>query len=515
MTKLQKVGNIGLYCNKTSSSALYGGYLTIAKMKKNNPSLPTESNDSASEPSSKNGLPLVLSLLLASACQPVQNFYTTNVYTLPTADTGDSGDTGAADPYEGTPEPTVEASDLDIALFDDGNTIDLVVTDEQVTAMNDEFIAGSESWYVYDTEEEATTLTIEDMFVTSALTGQVAQYGATGMKILGESSGMIIDPSSSTSIPCFRVNVDAVTEDASIDGYDNFILRSGMIGGLLREDFESTLLNTMGQAIPQTSFVNVRNNQLASGASVPYVMKQDYDGDYSRDFGSYYGGSIQGIWEMVGDFNGWWQEPECELSTCNEEAFVELEDRIGNFDPSTGSIIAATEDIVDWYSDVGILNDMCTSYLTGTGDDYYHNTNNVRWVLGSDSKFRLVKSSWDISFGQEWYPETELVGWSSLATYCQDDSVCWEELLNTCDATYVNYVNADPIALLEDRYATLQELGMERGPDAELLVEMEDWILERIENVPEELANYRECGPYYYGEPCDEGVVDTGWDTGM
>jgi hypothetical protein len=92
--------------------------------------------------------------------------------------------------------------------------------------------------------------------------------------------------------------------------------------------------------------------------------------------------------------------------------------------------MAATEDYLDWPL---LHRNMCLSALTGTGDDWIHNSNNVVLALRGDGKLMFLPYSTDISGDHPWYPNTPYQGYAHLTQACQADPECWDQALSSCE----------------------------------------------------------------------------------
>src|SRR5690606_22212965 len=212
--------------------------------------------------------------------------------------------------------------------------------------------------------------------------------------------------------------------------------------------------NALGYPAPKTRFVQTQSNiwdtEVRPGVSASHVMVQPYKeaffvqtlpevvhvwegaGDpFAGDCGPFgcggdLGGDIffdedpfrQVARAQLGGFSG-----DCQWSVddeCDEEAMNEIIDMVSAVPPGPG-FMEATADYIDWPM---LHQNQCLAALTGTGDDWIHNTNNVVFALLDTGKVVFLPYSVDISGGHPWYPDTPYDGYAALAAGCQNDPAC-------------------------------------------------------------------------------------------
>lgn len=157
--------------------------------------------------------------------------------------------------------------------------------------------------------------------------------------------------------------------------------------------------------------------------------------------------------------------------------------------------MAATESVIDWPM---IHQNQCLSALTGTGDDWIHNNNNVVIVLREDGKIMYLPYSTDISGGHPWYEYTPYDGVpgseyeSNLAFRCAQDPDCRTLALDTCDDMIDAFEELDVVTtVVQERCNTLDETGLKRPADEDVCAALETFYLERADALRDELEILR------------------------
>jgi hypothetical protein len=114
-----------------------------------------------------------------------------------------------------------------------------------------------------------------------------------------------------------------------------------------------------------------------------------------------------------------------------------------------------------------------------TGDDAFHNTNNVVLLEKEDGRYIYLPYSVDISGGQEWYQFTPLYGTNSVAYGCQADPECWADTIATCEDTIADFIALDPAALVDSVHERLVAQDMLRPGDEERYTTIRNWYAQR------------------------------------
>jgi hypothetical protein len=216
------------------------------------------------------------------------------------------------------------------------------------------------------------------------------------------------------------------------------------------------------------------------------VYKKGFCGRYAEDWG----GGCENMWEYVGDFGyGMFDSQEsCQSDECDNTRVKEFDDAVAST-PQGEGFKAALEGWLDWDS---FHEFQCLSWMLWVGDDTLHNGNNVVLVERTDGMFQFLPYSTDISIGQDWYQNVPLAGTNVLAQGCQSDMTCWADTVATCDRMIQQFSDMDPIAMLDEEYATLQEQGMLREGDDDRYAQISTWFEDRMISMPAELDANRE-----------------------
>ena len=303
----------------------------------------------------------------------------------------------------------------------------------------------------------------DDLTVTDRATGHAGSFGRVQLRLVGESS---YRPWS--RIPNLRVDMDEFEPGQTIDGVENLRFNNGQVGGIYREAIALRVWAALGYQVPRASHVWVRApQQWGAAVRVPYTLVEVYKADWCDR--AMPGGCLN-MWESVGELDT--LPGQCQLDSCDEERLEELITALGETAYGDG-FADALADYIDWDA---FRSFQCLSWITATGDDYLHNNNNLVVAERGDGKFQLLPYSIDISAGQEWYPEVELVGHSQLAIGCQTDPSCWAALLERCDQLLDAYDEADVVAaIVEPVITAVARAGMNRDGDLQRADDLRDW----------------------------------------
>lgn len=363
------------------------------------------------------------------------------------------GDPPAADPDAGT-------ADFELDLFGVvGHELRFEVSPEQAMQMEDtRFDPGGEDQY-----EIGSGTYADDLVVTDRATGGARSFGRVELRLVGESSFRPWN-----RIPNLRVDMDEFEPGQTLDGIEHFRLNNGQVGGIYREAIALRVWAALGYHVPRASHDWVRApNQWGEQVRVPYTLVEVYKPDWcARSMP----GGCANIWEAVGDIDS--LPGRCQFDECEETRLAALIERLDQTSYGDG-FAAALADFIDWDA---YRSFQCLSWITATGDDYLHNNNNLVLAERGDGKFQLLPYSIDISAGQEWYPEVQLLGHSRLANGCQTDPACWAALLERCDQLLDEVEAMDPVAsIVEPVIEGVARAGMNREGDQVRADQLRAW----------------------------------------
>jgi hypothetical protein len=212
-------------------------------------------------------------------------------------------------------------------------------------------------------------------------------------------------------------------------------------------------------------------------------------------------GPPQGGPVVRGSFNG-----DCQFSVdeqCDEEAFDTIVAALAEI-PTGPGYREATDAYIDW--DL-LHQNMCLSALTGTGDDWIHNSNNVVIGIRDDGRIVFFPYSTDISGNHPWYQYVPYQGFAHLTQACQFDPECWEEALSTCESMIDDFEELDVVGtIVEERCSALVDAELDRPADAPVCEALGEFYAARPAELREELELLRsgELPPPGYGG--DSGV---------
>jgi hypothetical protein len=381
---------------------------------------------------------------------------------------GGDGADGTDDLARDAAPPDAEPAFVLDLFGEPGATFRFDISSAMATAMDNRQFGGGgggDPYQVGGVDEDY--LYADDLTVTTPA-GASHSFGKTATWTVGQSTFRAWD-----GIPNIRVDAGRVA-GGDIGGYEDFRFNNGQVGSIYREAIALRVWDALGVPTPQTSFAWVEAPNQWGEQRVPMTLVEVYKTPWcDREVD---GGCVN-MWEGYGE--PWWfvDNPEtCQIGECDNTRLAEFRD-VANSTPAGPGYAAALSDYFDW--------DMfrayaCLSWITCTGDDYIHNTNNVVLVERADGKFQLHPYSTDISAGQSWYPETDLRGWAQLASGCQNDPDCWNATLDKCDEILDEYVAIDvPGTIVKPVLDLIETEGMMRDGDAARAQEIYDWYLGR------------------------------------
>lgn len=307
---------------------------------------------------------------------------------------------------------------------------------------------------------------------------------------------------------------------------------------IVREAVALGIWRAMGYPAPKTRFVQIQSNvwdtEVRPGVTASHVMVQTYkQAFFEQSFPE-----VHHVWEGLGDpfvlddgcmdglcgggdiveidvggrpadlpgpvdpnvpvgrgsFSG-----ECQWSVdevCNEEAFDAIIAGVINA-PQGPGFMEATAAVIDWPL---LHQNQCLSALTGTGDDWIHNTNNVVLAILESGKAVFLPYSTDISGDHPWYQQTPYQGYATLTQSCQGDPDCWEMALSTCEAMIDDFEDLEVSkTIVDERCEALVKAGLDRRPDAAVCDSLREYYDQRPALLRQELLNLRNGDGGYGG----------------
>jgi hypothetical protein len=379
---------------------------------------------------------------------------------------GACGDNGAettpdAPPAEPDAPPTTPPFMIDV-FASAGHVFRLDVSKEQADIMEQgEFQNDSGDEYSIGGDVSFA----DNLTVTDAKTGMSQSFGKVELAIVGQSTRRPWK-----RIPSLRLDVDEFTMGQKVGDQEYMRLNNGQVSGAYREAVAVSMWKHLGYHAPRATFAWVEApGQWGSTVRVPYTLLEVYkrkwcDANFAPD------NTCVNIWESYGDIQD--LAKRCQVAECDDTRLLEFANLLQNTAPGPG-YEQATSAYMDWDA---FRSFQCISWITGTGDDYIHNNNNLVLVERSDGKMQFLPYSTDISAGQQWYPDVQLLGGSQLARGCQLDPTCWTKLLNRCDQLLTKYETSNVVeAVVEPMIKSLNDAGMQRRGDDRRAQELRDW----------------------------------------
>ncbi len=382
--------------------------------------------------------------------------------------------------------------DLDIDLFgDDGHLFYFEVTpatrkagDEQTCRINGNG--------VYGLENPPCPLWADNVRIVPAGTGKCADTGKVELELVGQSS---FKPW--LQIPNFKIDVGEFQDQKFASGDKNLRLNNGQADStILREAVALRIFRALGYPAPQTSFVKTQSNVWDSEVKPGVFAAHNMVRPYKKAFFKADLPSAVHVWEGAGDpFLEGWSDVECEWTDeddCDDAALASIVHEVQQT-PSGPGFMAATEHLIDWPS---LHDNQCLAALTGTGDDWIHNNNNVVLALRDDGRVMYLPYSTDISGGHPWARNTTYDGNARLAQECALDPDCRTAALAACDTLIDEFEALDvPTTIVGERCATLEGLGLMRGPDADICEQLASFYGKRPNELRVEVQKLRDANP--------------------
>lgn len=451
---------------------------------------------------------------------------------------------------------TVPLDELEIDLFgEDGHLFYFEVTPEARLAADEQRCSFGFDVYgaVYELGEEegGCPIPARNVRIRPAWSTVCSDTGKVEVDLPGQSS---FRPWA--EIPNIKLDVGEFEDMRFQTGDRQLRFNNGQADStIVREAIALGIWREMGYPAPRTRFAQVRSNvwdtEVHPGASASHVMVQPYKEAFFREFAP----EILHVWEGQGDpfvptggecdfgccdpfgcggeiidppyfidpaeeagdpaplplpdvvgepaavqrgsFSG-----DCQFSVeeqCDEEAFDSIVADLAEVPVGPG-YMEATESYIDWPL---LHQNMCLSALTGTGDDWIHNSNNVVIGIRDDGKIMFFPYSTDISGDHPWYQNTPYQGYAHLTQACQADPDCWEAALSTCESMIDDFEELDVVAtIVEERCEALEDTKLDRPADEPVCEALVEYYTARPAGLREEIERLREGGidPGFGGE---------------
>lgn len=435
----------------------------------------------------------------------------------------------------------VPLEELEIDLFGkDGHAFYFEVSPGMRSAQDDQYCDGGMGHgavYELDESEEGCPPSAFNVRVVPQGSAICADTGKVELDLPGQSSWRPWK-----EIPNFKLDVGEFQDQKFVTGDKTVRMNNGQADStIVREATALAIWRAMGYPAPRTRFVKTQSNvwdyDYKPGVFAAHVMVQPY----KKAFFSQNLPDVTSAWEGEGDPFGGWQNLECEWSKdsdCEHGALKSIVKTV-NDAPQGEGFMSATQGVIDWPM---LHQNQCLSALTGTGDDWIHNTNNVVIALRKDGKIMYLPYSTDISGGHPWYPITPydayrnyydyyygdvggkpmgdgggdgdiIIGdgdgggfggqvgdgdgdgdyYGNLAQRCALDPECRSQALDTCDEMIDQFEALDVVSsIIEERCGALAEHGLERRADGDVCDALADFYERRPDELREELQMLRE-----------------------
>lgn len=387
----------------------------------------------------------------------------------------------------------VSLKDLPIDLFGkDGNLFYFEVTPEMRLAGDEQKCDGVGTDGVYGWEdEEKCALHADNVRVVPRDSTTCTDTGKVEVEPVGQSS---FKPW--INIPNLKLDVGEFQDLKFPDGDKNIRFNNGQADStIVREAVALRIWRALGYPAPRTSFAKTQSNvwdtEVRVGAFAAHVMVETY----KKAFFKRSVPTAVHVWEGSGDpFDGGWYDTECQWTDeddCDDLALGEIVAAVESV-PLGDGFMQATADVLDWPS---IHDNQCISALTGTGDDWIHNSNNVVIVLREDGKIMYLPYSTDISGNHPWYQDVQYEGTAFLTRACQSDQECLTAALDRCDAIIDAFEALDvPTSIVGERCDALEDAGLKRAPDGPVCTKMASWYGGRAAEVRAQVQALRDSG---------------------
>jgi hypothetical protein len=364
-----------------------------------------------------------------------------------------------------------------------GNTYTFTISPQQASTMDqwvypefywsgDEYGAVAGAVATDDAVAEGETFA-DDLTVTLP-NGLSRSYGQIETWLIGQSSMRDFQ-----HIPNLRINSDSFAPGLTIGGFENLRFNNGQVGSLYREALAFDVWDALGYPTPLHAFAWVEAPNQWPGTRVPYTIVEVYKRSWCE---RHFPDGCLNMWEGVGEpWYQWYREdPEtCQFDTCDSTRLAELETAMSTVAPGDANFEEALSDFIDWdaYRDF-----LCLGWITDTGDDAVHNTNNVVVVEAMDHTLHFMPYSIDISSNQSWWHHTPLMGRSALSIGCNRDPECRAALVERCDELLTELETQDIAGtVVEPLLAQVEDLGMMRADDETTASRLRDFWANRAQ----------------------------------
>ncbi len=463
---------------------------------------------------------------------------------------GTGGDGGLPDAYPSNLpacESVVPLEELGIDLFGiDGHSFYFEVTPGMRRAQDDRYCdygGGNGAVYQLGENEDICPPSAFNVRVVPSGSSTCADTGKVELGLPGQSSWRAWN-----EIPNFKLDVGEFEDQKFTTGDKTVRMNNGQADStIVREATALAIWRAMGYPAPKTRFVKTQSNvwdyDYEPGVFAAHNMVQPY----KKAFFSQNLSEVTSAWEGEGDPFSGWSNMECEWSKgakCQDSALREIVDSV-NAAPQGEGFMEATAAVIDWPM---LHKNQCLSALTGTGDDWIHNSNNVVIALRQDGKIIYLPYSTDISGGHPWYPNTPYDPYSygygvvveqqvmasggyeeifvgspirgaqveelidvgmdgpyygygqNLAVRCAQDSACRAQALDACDEMIDEFESLNVVeSIVEERCDALADAGLERRADGDVCDALADFYESRPSELRGELESLRAGGGHGEG----------------
>lgn len=390
-------------------------------------------------------------------------------------------------------EAPVSIEELDINLFgEDGHSFYFEVTPAARVLSDEERCdhAGGGPVYELGGSSESCPPSAINVRVIPAGGGACADTGKVELDLPGQSSWRPWN-----EIPNFKLDVGEFIDQKFKSGDKTIRMNNGQADStIVREATALAIWRAMGYPAPRTRFVKTQSNvwdyEFEPGVFAAHVMVQPY----KKAFFSQELPDVTSAWEGEGNPFAGWSNLECEWSKgkdCEDSVLKAIMKKV-NDAPRGAGFMAATADVIDWPM---LHRNQCLSALTGTGDDWIHNSNNVVIALRNDGKIFYLPYSTDISGGHPWYPSTPYDGYydENPAVLCALDPECRQLALDTCEEMIDEFEELNVVeAIIEERCDTLEDTNLKRPADEDVCDSLADFYSTRPDELREEIEYLRE-----------------------
>lgn len=478
-------------------------------------------------------LPLTATGAIAAGCTTNEGD-THNYYSLG----GAPGETPEDEEYKSylpSCSETVPLDELEIDLFGkDGHRFYFEVTPEARLAGDEQKCNGTDyqgAVYELDDRGEICPLEAKNVRIHPANSTVCSDTGTVEVDLPGQSSFRVW-----AEIPNIKLDVGEFQGVLFESGHRQLRLNNGQADStIVREAVALRIWRAMDYPAPKTSFVETRSNvwdtEVRPGVTASHVMVEPYKEHFFTEnlpevlhvwegqgdpFAPQFGGCDVECCDPFGCGGDIFEVPapepipgpgpvdppvgrgsfsgDCQWSVddeCDEDALDTILAAMADV-PSGPGYMGATEDYIDWPL---LHRNMCLSALTGTGDDWIHNTNNVVLALREDGKLFFLPYSTDISGDHPWYINTPYQGFAHLTQACQSDPECWEAALTTCESIIDEFEQLDVVTtIVEERCEALREAELDRSADEAVCASLAQYYSARPALLREELTWLRNDG---------------------